>query len=120
MGISPTDTVNVNGVLLKKRRQKKQIQKFEKRLEEVEEEILGYKNDIQKKNRTIANLCDQLEKLGTKPDLKTIPSEHSSKNEDMLALCEENEALRKGLHEILESINKKRGISAHICTLRMN
>lgn len=94
----------------------------QEKLKNAEEEINESKLEIQRLNRTISNLSEQIvngdvmsNSKVAKSNLQIKTSENLNYNSEqcMKALTEENEALRKGLHEILETLNKKKGM--YIC-----
>lgn len=85
----------------------------------LEEEKIQAKLELKKLHRVVANLYDQLIGLGATPNTKVDEIDYSAEKSDAMklrsettinAISEENEALRKGLHEILESLNKKSGM----------
>lgn len=109
---------NLDSISVPHRRSKKakEISELNKKLSKYEEENLNLRSRNQKLNRHIAKLSDQIVDLGHDPKECSL-SRHDGKKTDYLltkeettAIIEENEALRKGMHEILNSINAKKGM----------
>lgn len=95
------------------------LKTIQEELNKIKEEKLEKELEIQNLNRVVANLSDQVLNMGGKPNKKTaerkqkkttIVTEEKYDSKEMMNLVEENEALRKGLHEILSSVNKKKGM----------
>lgn len=105
--------MNVNGVLIKYKKQKKALEYAKLKLTKLEDENIDLKLKMQNLNRNNANLSRKLLKIGGKPDTELDKSLEQpvieNSDEDMKILVEENEALRKGLHEVLEGLQKKIG-----------
>lgn len=107
--------INVTGYNTKQRRYKKELDNMRKELSNVEEEKLELRSEVQKLQKIVSSLSDQILDLGQKPQpagfvgkmVKT--DDFKTFNKDLKNLSEENEALRKGLHEILNSINERKG-----------
>lgn len=116
------DSINVNGVLIKYKKQKKALQNIHLQLSKLEDENVDLKIKIKDLNRKNAKLSKEILKLGgvldesaTAPSEKSNISKISSEtHEEMKSLVEENEALRKGLHEILQSLQNKNGTATFI------
>lgn len=97
--------VSKNGIISKQRKQKKLIKNLQNQIELLEDEKLQMKVELQKYKRST-----ELE-IDTRTYMKD--EAHSKSEQDykkqITEMAEENEALRKGLHEILESIRAKNG-----------
>nr|XP_023020845.1 centrosomal protein of 290 kDa [Leptinotarsa decemlineata] len=114
IGLSQEDVVNLNGYTSKMKIMKKELDTVRDHLLKKEEQWLHLKIVTHKLNQTISSLANQLLDLGQKPkydNLKEFVSREENLREDNKVLCEENEALRKGMHEILNSINTKKTTS---------
>lgn len=83
--------MNVGGVLLKYKKQKKALQKLQLQHSRMEEEYVSAKLKLKE-------ICKQNDE-----------NVSTTQTEELKGLYEENEALRKGLHEVLESIQKRSG-----------
>lgn len=103
------------------------ISNLQNRIENLEEEKLQHKVKHHEYRNIIKNLKMQIIKLGAEPEIKDhcddlptiaatekpkVESEFKKKFEEAV---EENEALRKGMHEILESIKTKNGRCFKVC-----
>lgn len=114
MGISQDDTVNISGYTSKQKKLKKEIEYLKHQLSNKEETILQLKTENHKINRTALSLTNQILELGHKPSYESKHKQAVSDDvsryskEEMKSLAEENEALRKGLHEIMDSIKNKK------------
>lgn len=118
-GIPDDEEVDINGVLLRKRRQSKESEKLQKHINTLEDEKLSLKGEIQKLNRKLSVLSSQILDSGGKLSIDTETETNDSTSIKLVKqdskqgrekeLLEENEALRKGLHEILESVQAKNG-----------
>lgn len=104
-------------MVIKERKDKKLLHYSQEKLKLAEEEILESKLEIQKLNKIINNFSDQpgngdveyVKLVKNKSTIGTSEKHDYNGDQYMKALAEENEALRKGLHEILETLNKKKG-----------
>ncbi|XP_018571875.1 centrosomal protein of 290 kDa [Anoplophora glabripennis] len=114
LGMSEDEQLNLSGFAAKQSKHKKELEVLKKKLTKMEEEKLSLKSETQKLNRMLSSLTDQILELGHKPIYDNVterkPISVDLKNENK-ALVDENEALRKGMHEILNSINVKKGSS---------
>lgn len=120
LGLKENESVSIGGVIIKQRKQKKMLKSIQEELNRIKEEKLEKELEIQNLNRVVANLSDQVINLGGKPQKQTVEEKQKKaakpvektgdQAKEMLNLVEENEALRKGLHEILSSVNKKKGM----------
>lgn len=114
LGLQENDSVNITGVLIKYKKQKKVLQHTHLKLSKLEDENVSLKLNVQDLNRKNSYLTKQILKLGGKPDaenarvIENDPGKPNKNNVDLKALSEENEALRKGLHEILEGLQQKK------------
>ncbi|KAK5649525.1 hypothetical protein RI129_000554 [Pyrocoelia pectoralis] len=140
LGVSEDEEVSVGGVLLKQHKQTRNLDKLEKHITELEEDKLNLRTEIQQLNRKMSSLSLKLlnsnemisnledttdaDRQNIKPDL----DKHSVESkQEYIDLLEENEGLRKGLHEVLESIQsrndssqneiKSRTLEKLLCTL---
>lgn len=116
LGLEEDDTVNVTGVLIKYKKQKKALQSAQLKLSKLENENVALKMKVQDLNRKNVSLNKQVARMDGAPDESTsisdkghLVKQFENTEEEMKLLAEENEALRKGLHEILESLRKKNG-----------
>lgn len=119
--LAPKAPIVTNGVISKQQKQKKLIHNLQNQIELLEDEKLQFKVKQRKYNNQFKNLEEQIIKLGGTPILdeshessvKQITIIKSNdKNEYKTRFkeaVEENDALRKGMHEILESIKIKNG-----------
>ncbi|KAF5307268.1 hypothetical protein FQR65_LT06984 [Abscondita terminalis] len=114
LGIGEDEDVSVATVLLKQYKQSKGHDKLHKQIHYLEEEKLNLKTEIQQLQRRISSLSlqglntnerDQLDSVGTQTSQEK--SLLNNENDKYNQLLEENEGLRKGLHEILNSIQEK-------------
>lgn len=80
---------------VKQKVQKKQSQELKKKLQKQEDDLLRLRMENLQLSRSKSQHKDDYDSNDTKTQLKR--------------LVEENEALRKGLHEILDSFNTKKG-----------
>lgn len=120
LGLKENESVSIGGVIINQRKQKKMLKSIQEELNRIKEEKLEKELEIQNLNRVVANLSDQVINLGGKPQKKTVEGklkkatkpveQKDDQTKEMMNLVEENEALRKGLHEILSSVNKKKGV----------
>ncbi|XP_072379937.1 centrosomal protein of 290 kDa isoform X2 [Diabrotica undecimpunctata] len=111
VGLSEEDQVNLSSYTSKQRKLKKENDHLKHQMINKEETILQLKTEFQKLNRTNSSLTSQLLELGHKPLLESkvyVPTSDFAPKEDNKALVEENEALRKGLHEVMSCINEKK------------
>ncbi|XP_015840436.1 centrosomal protein of 290 kDa isoform X2 [Tribolium castaneum] len=100
LGITPDEVINISGVIAKQKQQKREISSLKKQIQKLEEENLEIRMQIHKQKQTPEQLDSgrsQDEDISTKNQIK--------------ALVEENEALRKGMHEILDSLNSRKETS---------
>lgn len=109
LGLQENDSVNISGVLIKYKKQKKALQHAQLKVSKLEDENVALKLNVQELNRKNSNLS----KGGGKADAenalgKGVDKLNESADVDLKALSEENEALRKGLHEILDGLKQKR------------
>ncbi|KAK4881329.1 hypothetical protein RN001_004648 [Aquatica leii] len=114
LGIADDEEISMATVLLKQYKQSKGHDKLHKKIHDLEEEKLTLKSDVQKLQRKVFSLSSQLLDVNEKSSFDSITNEFNKKNyehdknsEQYNKLLEENEGLRKGLHEILESIQDK-------------
>lgn len=103
----------MGNVLAKERKRKKTLQELRKRIATLEEENISLRLEQQSSSK---DLDQQQTKMDSDKD-RTSKSKEEIKSgtscvteEDHRVLVEENEALRKGLHEILESLQTRTGI----------
>ncbi|XP_031338487.1 centrosomal protein of 290 kDa isoform X2 [Photinus pyralis] len=120
LGVPEDEEVSIAGVLLKQHKQSRSVDKLEKQLTELEEDKLNLKSEIQQLNRKVSTLSLKLlhsnEMISNVEDatnsnahnVKLDLDNHSVEGkQEYVELLEENEGLRKGLHEILESIQAR-------------
>ncbi|XP_060525387.1 centrosomal protein of 290 kDa-like isoform X2 [Cylas formicarius] len=102
----------------KRTKHRNDIEKLNRKLSSMQEEKVQLKMIVKDLKRRNSELSDQLIELGHKPigkenDQPKSTARNSKELGDQIrALSEENEALRKGLHEILNSVNVKKESSA--------
>ncbi|XP_050500647.1 centrosomal protein of 290 kDa [Diabrotica virgifera virgifera] len=111
VGLSEEDQVNLSSYTSKQRKLKKENDHLKHQMMNKEESILQLKTELQKLNRANASLTSQILELGHKPlheSKVSAPTIDFDSKEDNKALVEENEALRKGLHEVMSCINDKK------------
>lgn len=108
----------IAGTLAKEKKQKKLLHELQKKMNTLEEENLSLRLEIQ----NCGNKSRIVEQSNVSETLKSeLDSSHETKerkepietsiNEDAhKAVVDENEALRKGLHEILASLQTRSGI----------
>ncbi|CAH0553139.1 unnamed protein product [Brassicogethes aeneus] len=116
LGMSEDEEISLTGTVKIKNKNSKVNQDLKKQLTKLDEENLNLKSRIQKLTKTVSSLQNQIFDLGCKPDNNLI--ENFSKpnatesilldKDELKGIIEENEALRKGMHEILNSINTKK------------
>lgn len=129
LGIKDDDEIITNTNFPLRRKQGKELRKLQKQVKLQEENELNLRMEIQKLNRVASVLANQILELGETPEAdldelkdvvrRQMPDEEerrldasgseSVSLEKYSGVVEENEALRKGLHEILESIHLKDG-----------
>ncbi|KAG5876194.1 hypothetical protein JTB14_001937 [Gonioctena quinquepunctata] len=110
----PEDQVDMSSFTHKMKRTKKETEALKISLGKKEEQSIQLKMEIHKLNKTISSLANQIISLGEKPDfdnLQSFASKDDCFGKENKVLSEENEALRKGMHEILNSINIKKSTS---------
>ncbi|GLV41129.1 Centrosomal protein 290kDa [Carabus blaptoides fortunei] len=103
LGLPLDAPISKNGIISKQRKLKKLIRNLQNQIEVLEDEKLQMKVDLQKYKRSTELETDTKMQLGDEADLA---SEQNYKKQ-FTEMAEENEALRKGMHEILESIRAK-------------
>lgn len=109
-----------SGIIAKQHKQKKLINNLQNKLELNEDEKIQYKIKIRRYKSYVGNLKEQIVKLGHEPiltdDISETPKKQVKEKKDYGEIekkfneaVEENDALRKGMHELLESIRSKNG-----------
>ncbi|CAH2009812.1 unnamed protein product [Acanthoscelides obtectus] len=109
LGISEDEQVDISISTQKERKVQKEIDHLKQKISKREDYVLTLKSEIHQLNQVNASLTNQILQLGHKPvygKLSSVPD--VSCKEELKALVEENEALRKGMHEILNSVNAKK------------
>ncbi|GJQ81526.1 hypothetical protein Trydic_g4888 [Trypoxylus dichotomus] len=107
LGLTDEDTVCVTDTLIKEKRQKKIHHELRKKVTKLEEENLSLRLEIQTFGKT-----EDPEKNG-KTEITQEKQQTPSREVNLIneaahkAVVEENEALRKGLHEILNSLQTR-------------
>ncbi|KAF5299147.1 hypothetical protein FQA39_LY02320 [Lamprigera yunnana] len=113
LGIAEDEDISVAAILLKQYKQSKQSNKMQKQINVLEEEKLSLKSEIQQMQRKISSLSLQTINTHGSKEKETnqiqylIQADYKQHTEQYVKLLEENEGLRKGLHEILISIQGK-------------
>lgn len=114
LGLREDENINVGDILIKYKKQKKALQNAHVQLSKLEEENINLKLKVQVLSRKSASLSKQILKVGRTPNCEytaAVETENhlNETDNELKVLAEENEALRKGMHEILESLHKKNG-----------
>jgi predicted HNH restriction endonuclease len=104
MGISSEEIVSTSGLSAKQKQMRKEVLSLKKLVEQLEEEKLELKMKLHKQKR----LSVQSQETPKSDSNKTQDQDGSMKNQ-IKSLVEENEALRRGMHEILDSLNTRKG-----------
>jgi regulator of replication initiation timing len=104
MGISSEEIVSTSGLSAKQKQMRKEVLSLKKLVEQLEEEKLELKMKLHKQKR----LSVQSQETQKSDSNKTQDQDGSMKNQ-IKSLVEENEALRRGMHEILDSLNTRKG-----------
>lgn len=99
------EAVNTSGVIAKHKQQKKEISLLKKQIQQLEEEKLELRMQIHKQKQ----MPEQSE-----IDSARSQDEGISTKDQIRALVEENEALRKGMHEIMNSLNTRKGTQRYM------
>ncbi|VEN56292.1 unnamed protein product [Callosobruchus maculatus] len=108
LGISEDDHIDTTIATQKERKFQKEIDHLKQKIAKREDYVLSLKTELHQLNQVNASLTNQILELGHKPvygKMSKVPEE--VRKEEFKAIVEENEALRKGLHEILNSVNAK-------------
>ncbi|XP_017769408.1 PREDICTED: LOW QUALITY PROTEIN: centrosomal protein of 290 kDa-like [Nicrophorus vespilloides] len=127
LGLKEDDFISTKSSAQRKLR--KDYEDLQKDIGGLEEERIEMRLEIQKLSKIIGALSDQILDLGETPIVEKIVDESEVeevavekpipnrveiddgvKKEKYVAVVEENEALRKGLHEILESVQSEKGL----------
>lgn len=117
-----TSPIRTNGLAFKHRRQKQLISKLKLDAIKHNEVNLEQKLKIRTLSEAIESLLTQMKKSGIEPERELSEIESAAElptpkfeklddchNEKLQELVIENEALRKGLHEVLSSIQEQQG-----------
>ncbi|KRT82716.1 hypothetical protein AMK59_4417 [Oryctes borbonicus] len=111
LGLTYEDVVYVTDTLLKEKKQTKFLHELHKKVTQLEEENLSLHLEIQTSGKTTDTAQISKTKADTSlqtQDKKQTPADAYLVNaETHKAVVEENEALRKGLHEILSSLQTR-------------
>lgn len=112
MGISNEEVISLTGYNSKARRRQKELEILNKKIQNIQEENIQLKFQIHEINKTNSSLSNQLTDLGQKTSHNFSKNSGFEKNiqitDEIKNLVEENEALRRGMHDILDSINTKK------------
>ncbi|KAH0821762.1 hypothetical protein GEV33_001029 [Tenebrio molitor] len=103
MGISSEEIVSTSGLSAEQKQMRKEVLSLKKLVEQLEEEKLELKMKLHKQKR----LSVQSQETPKSDSNKTQDQDGSMKNQ-IKSLVEENEALRRGMHEILDSLNTRK------------
>nr|CAI5868961.1 unnamed protein product [Callosobruchus analis] len=112
LGIPEDESIDTSIATQKERKFQKEIDHLKQKISKREDYVLSLKTELHQLNQVNASLTNQIVELGHKPvygKLSTMPDRVCK--EEFKAIIEENEALRKGLHEILNSVNAKKAQS---------
>lgn len=96
--MSDNEVVDTSGASIKQKHQKKELLSLKNVVQKLEEDKLELKMQLHK------------QKHGREIDSYRSEDENVSIRDQIKVLVEENEALRKGMHEIMDSLNTKKGI----------
>ncbi|KAI4458205.1 centrosomal protein [Holotrichia oblita] len=117
LGLTDEDVVCITGTLLKEKKQKKLLHELQKNIDKLEEENLslrleiqniGNKTRITEKSNVSQTLKSEVDSSNKTKDKQQSQSIENTINEEAhKAVVDENEALRKGLHEILDSLQTR-------------
>lgn len=109
--------ISKNSVMSKQRKQKKLINNLQNQIEILEDEKLQIKVELQKCKRllSVVESRKEIDEVQEKPKPQKVEEVKTDKpdagyKKKFVELTDENEALRKGMHEILESIRAKKGL----------
>lgn len=103
MGLSEDDIVSVKSVVSKQQKQQKALQDLQKANIKLEEEKIALRMKNQKLNKLM------LEEASESTDVKVVNERNGIDKQLHQDIVEENEAMRKGLHEILDKLHAKEG-----------
>ncbi|XP_056644391.1 centrosomal protein of 290 kDa [Diorhabda sublineata] len=112
-GLTQEEKVDLVGYTSKQRKLKKENEHLKNQLTIKDETIVKLKTEVHKLNKTVTSLTNQILELGHEPshefvEMFSFPRENSLIKKENKSLVEENEALRKGLHEVMACINEKK------------
>ncbi|XP_066247747.1 centrosomal protein of 290 kDa [Euwallacea similis] len=105
LGLSPQNTIDIDPrMLTESKKQIKLIEKLQLENRNLQEERVKLKMEIKSFKKQIALVNLEYQDTKINEDLTKNHSIQGDRSVDVKALSEENEALRKGLHEILNSV----------------
>lgn len=118
LGLSEDEIIGVQTIITKQQKQKKALQHLFKTNTNLEEQIIALKMKNKELNKIISDLSDRVCTVcGDSLVLdNAFKKDATSENIDEVdgnrykEIVEENDALRKGLHEILDKLHAKDGI----------
>ncbi|XP_044259542.1 centrosomal protein of 290 kDa-like isoform X2 [Tribolium madens] len=103
LGITSDEFVNTSAITAKQKQQKREISSLKKQVQKLKEEKLELRMQIHNQKH-----------MSEQPDTSRSQDEDISTKNQIKALVEENEALRKGMHEILDSLNTRKETSLKV------
>ncbi|XP_039287581.1 centrosomal protein of 290 kDa [Nilaparvata lugens] len=114
LGLDVESVVRIEGVIARRQRDQNKIEELSRQVENANDSQIQLKLENRELNKTITSLQDKLKDLGLQTKIElvlpSIPEKIDADNEKEEAqarlkeMIDENEALRKGMHEILDSI----------------
>ncbi|CAH1173755.1 unnamed protein product [Phaedon cochleariae] len=112
LGIPIEEELSLGEYTSKQKKMIKELGMLRNQLSKKDDKAIHYKLEVRKLNHAISSLTRQIIDLGQEPQYNNFENVNDDrfKNENK-TLAEENEALRKGMHEILHSINMKKTAS---------
>ncbi|KAJ8934432.1 hypothetical protein NQ318_017133 [Aromia moschata] len=114
LGVPEDEQLTTGSYTTKQKKQRREFEALKKQFGKTEEEKLDLKSELHRLNGIISSLTNQILDLGHKPQYDQMRTENATDwdlRKENKALVDENEALRKGMHEILNSVNVKKATS---------
>lgn len=111
IGLSEDDIVSVKSVVSKQQKQQKALQDLQKANIKLEDEKIA----LRLKNQQLNKLM--LQEASETTDVKAVDEIDGVDKQKHQDIVEENEAMRKGLHEILDKLHAKEGNILNIHSL---
>ncbi|XP_027846641.2 centrosomal protein of 290 kDa [Aphis gossypii] len=119
LGLSVDDVVRPKGMMARHKEAQTKITMLQKQLDECKEVIVNLKlknRSLNKSTESVKNISsdgeDDRGQIPNKSEISKPETDIGSELEDNVKeLIEENESLRKGMHEILDSIHNQDGLS---------